>query len=53
MNKLALLHRIDSEYAYPIDEKRLVLRLRVSKEDEFKVIEVFFNPAMRFIKGFL
>ena len=50
MNKLALLHRIDSEYAYPLDEKRLVLRLRVSKEDEFKVIEVFFNPAMRFIK---
>ena len=50
MNKLALLHRIDSEYAYPLDEKRLVLRLRVSKDDEFKVIEVFFNPAMRFIK---
>ena len=50
MNKLALLHRIDSEYAYPLEEKRLVLRLRVSKEDEFKVIEVFFNPAMRFIK---
>lgn len=50
MNKLALLHRIDSEYAYPLDEKRLVLRLRVSKEDEFKVIEVLFNPAMRFIK---
>ena len=50
MNKLALLHRIDSEYAYPLDEKRLVLRLRVSKKDEFKVIEVFFNPAMRFIK---
>ena len=50
MNKLTLLHRIDSEYAYPLDEKRLVLRLRVSKEDEFKVIEVFFNPAMRFIK---
>lgn len=50
MNKLALLHRIDSEYAYPLDEKRLILRIRVSKEDEFKVIEVFFNPAMRFIK---
>lgn len=50
MNKLALLHRIDSEYAYPLDEKRLVLRLRVSKEDEFKKVEVFFNPAMRFIK---
>ena len=50
MNKLALLHRIDSEYAYPLDEKRLVLRLSVSKEDEFKAIEVFFNPAMRFIK---
>ena len=50
MNKLALLHRIDSEYAYPLDEKRLVLRLRASKEDGFKVIEVFFNPAMRFIK---
>ena len=22
MNKLALLHRIDSEYAYPLDEKK-------------------------------
>lgn len=50
MNRFALLHRIDSEYAYPLDEKNLVLRLRVSKDDEFKKIEVFFNPAMRFIK---
>ena len=50
MNRLALLHRIDSEYAYPLDEKTLSLRLRASKEDSFKLVEVLFNPAMRFIK---
>ena len=50
MNREAILHRIDSEYAYPIDKNTLVLRLRVSKNDKFKTVECLFNPAMKFIK---
>ena len=45
-----ILHRIDSEYAYPLDKETLVVRLRVSKRDNFKSVECLFNPAMRLIK---
>ena len=51
MNKEALLHRVDSEYAYAIDENTIILVLRVSKKDHFKTLEVLYNPAMRFIKA--
>lgn len=49
MKQEAILHRVDSEYAYALDEHTLVLRLRISKNDNFKKIECLFNPAMRLI----
>ena len=50
MFKEAILHRIDSEYSYPIDKNTLVVRLRVSKKDKFTSVKCLFNPAMKFLK---
>ena len=49
MNREAILHRIDSEYAYPLDKNTLVLRLRVSKNDKFKSMVVIGNNNNQFI----
>lgn len=42
MNKAAVLHRVDSEYSYLLNEKTAVVRLRCGKDD-LKNVSVFYG----------
>lgn len=42
MNKAAVLHRVDSEYSYLLDEKTAVVRIRCAKDD-LKSVSVFYG----------
>lgn len=48
MNKYAIYHRVDSEYAYGLDEKTLVLKLRTEK-DNLKKVEVYFVDKYKYL----
>ncbi len=43
MNKQAILHIPDSKYCFPTDNKKLVLRLRVDKQDLIDRIDVIYE----------
>ncbi len=48
MNEYAMLHVPDSRFCFPIGEKELVIRLRVSKEDRGAEIYLLYNCKYEF-----
>ena len=50
MNKYAITHIPDSEYAYPLDESTLRLVLKVARGEEYKEIAVLWNNKYDFTK---
>ncbi|MED9903461.1 MAG: glycoside hydrolase family 13 protein [Lachnospiraceae bacterium] len=51
MNKQGILHIPDSKYCFPLDEKTLVLRLRLAKEDSVKKVEVIYESKYKIQQG--
>lgn len=50
MNKQALYHICESEYSFPLDEKKLKLRFRTMRDDDIASIDVFWNVSFRIYK---
>ena len=50
MNKYAIQHTPDSEYAYPLDENTLRLVLKVARGEKFKEVSVLWNNKYDFAK---
>ena len=50
MNKYAIYHIPDSEYAYPLNENTLRLVLKVAKGEKFKEVSVLWNNKYDFAK---
>lgn len=50
MNEMAIEHKCNSIYCYPVDKKTLNLRLRVSKDDEIDKIFVVYGGKYTFGK---
>ena len=48
MDKLALLHELESQYAFPVSDRRMVIRLRTKKDDGYEKIQVLFNNKYTF-----
>lgn len=48
MNEYALLHMPDSRYCFPVGEKELVIRLRMSREDRGAMVYLVHAPKYEF-----
>lgn len=48
MNKYALLHLMDSNYAFPLSKNEFVLRLRTQKNDDIDSVTVLYNDKYAF-----
>lgn len=50
MNKYALYHRPDSNFAYATEDKKLVIVLRTAANDKFDKVEILYNNKYDFTK---
>lgn len=51
MNRAAIFHQPDSRYCFAIDNKKLVICLRLAKEDSGAKITLIYSPKYQFHKG--
>ena len=47
MNRQGILHIPDSKYCFPLDERTLVLRLRLDKRDAIEKVELIYESKYR------
>ena len=50
MNERAIFHKPESNYCFATSEKNIVLRLRLSREDEIKKVFVIYGCKYDFFK---
>ncbi len=48
MNEHAILHIPDSRYCFPLDKNKLIIRLRLNKDDEIDQVELIYESKYRF-----
>ena len=48
MNEHAILHIPESRYCFPLDNNKLIIRLRLSKQDEIDKVELIYESKYRF-----
>lgn len=51
MNKAAVFHQPDSRYCFAIDDKKLVIRLRLAKEDRDASVSLIYGQKYQFHKS--
>ncbi|MEG0034195.1 MAG: glycoside hydrolase family 13 protein [Bacilli bacterium] len=50
MNKNAIYHEPESNYCFPLDEKTIILRLRVDRNDIFQKVKVLYGDKYTYYK---